>query len=203
MSQVVLSSSKVATATWSDPRLLHIPAICAAASAAFLLLQLTFSTSTSKRLLAKLRARGVSEVLESDALLEPIASSHPTGYFFNLCSHIDKHSGGLILTWKILRLLSCVVLTTLSIVAIASSTTEAKHPESLHSPVDAKWLEVSLSIFYASHAAYLNFLLLTFLAGLHNAPRRFHLDAWPARTGDLQLPSNCSTSRCARHLYMA
>ena len=146
---------------------LLIPVGCALISVAAFLLHIVFTAVPVKRYIAKLRGRPESD--EEPQLAPPLVRQH-TGFFPDLRSHIEGHGGIAIFTWKMLRLLACIALTALTIVAVVVTNEghktigtqdvdtfkkhgkkhkkHRKHHDRWFST--AEWLEIFLCIFYVS-----------------------------------------------------
>jgi hypothetical protein len=119
MSQLVLSEVTVAAPRPKWAHSLLIPATCAGVSIVLLLLRVSLSTAVVKRLVAKLRGQQVDEDDADSVPQQPVLRQH-TGFFPDLRSHINAHGGAIVFAWKVLRLLSCLALTGLTIGAIVS-----------------------------------------------------------------------------------
>lgn len=148
---------------------LLIPATCAFISIALLVIHVIITTGPVKHYVAKLRGRSVSG--NDNDPPRPISRQN-TGFVAASHSHIEGHGGGAIFVWKLLRLLACMALTGLTMVAITSineghgmigmddcdSSVSAaiKHLEMKHKEKSAywfgtsEWIEVSLCLFYVS-----------------------------------------------------
>ncbi|QRW00058.1 ABC transporter transmembrane region [Ceratobasidium sp. AG-Ba] len=167
---------------------LLIPAICAALSAVIFLLHLVFTSGPVRRLLGRQS--------EDDDIAAPVVRQH-SGFFPDLKSHIRGHGGAIIFGWKMLRLVSCVALTALTIVAIVLTNeghktvgtkdwdevdTLSKHWGKKHKKhkkhqhrwfSTAEWMEISLCMFY-TYTTLLAIFALT-LGPRLRAVANFHL----------------------------
>ncbi|CCO37550.1 ATP-binding cassette transporter abc4 Short=ABC transporter abc4 [Rhizoctonia solani AG-1 IB] len=119
MSQLVLSEVTVAAPRPKWAHSLLIPATCAGVSIVLLLLRVVLSTAFVKRLVTKLRGQQVDEDDADSVPQQPVLRQH-TGFFPDLRSHINAHGGAIVFAWKVLRLLSCLALTGLTVGAIVS-----------------------------------------------------------------------------------
>ncbi|QRV86037.1 ABC transporter transmembrane region [Ceratobasidium sp. AG-Ba] len=115
MSQLVLDTAIRLLAPPTKPEFgahaLLIPPAGAAVSALFILLHIV--SGPAKRYVAKIRGREIDEDSEDLPIVRQRA-----GFLADLRSHIRGHGGLAIFTWKILRLVSCIVLTALTVVAV-------------------------------------------------------------------------------------
>ncbi|KAG8687950.1 hypothetical protein FRC08_011696, partial [Ceratobasidium sp. 394] len=197
MSQLVLDTAvRILAAPTKSKFGVHtllIPAICAAVSAVVFLLYLVFTSGPVERYIAKLRGREVDEDVE----VAPIVRQH-AGFFPDLRSHIRGHGGAVVFAWKMLRLLSCIALTALTIVAIISTNEGhktvgskawddvdalSKHWGRKHRKhkkhrrerwfSTAEWMEISLCMFY-TYTTLLAIFALT-LGPRLRAVANFHL----------------------------
>ncbi|KAJ1309715.1 hypothetical protein OPQ81_006480 [Rhizoctonia solani] len=117
MSQLVLSETVLAAPKHKWAHTLLIPAACAVVSVILLLLHVLLTITPVKRYITKLRGRELDE--EDSPPQQPVVRQH-TGFFPDLRSHIKAHGGPSIFAWKVLRLVSCLILTGLTIAAIIS-----------------------------------------------------------------------------------
>lgn len=176
MGQLVLRETVLVAPSSNFARPLLIPAACALISIILLLLHVIFTAQPVKRYVAKLRGRTVTE---DDEPPQPIIRQH-TGFFPDLRSHIEGHGGGAIFAWKILRLLACITLTVLTIVAINSineghktigmndvnwdtDILGKKHKKPKKRArwfSTAEWIEISLCLFYVSTGVLLRYLFI-------------------------------------------
>ncbi|KAG8697036.1 hypothetical protein FRC09_008111, partial [Ceratobasidium sp. 395] len=198
MSQLVLDTAvrllAVPTKSKFGTHTLLIPAACAVVSAVAFLLHLVFTSGPVKRYIAKLRGREVDDDVE---VVVPIIRQH-AGFFPDLRSHIRGHGGALIFAWKMLRLVSCIALTALTIVAIISTNEGhktvgtkdwddvdalSKHWGKKHKKhkkhkrdrwfSTVEWMEISLCMFY-TYTTLLAIFTLT-LGPRLRAVANFHL----------------------------
>ncbi|KAF8608398.1 hypothetical protein BDV93DRAFT_519443 [Ceratobasidium sp. AG-I] len=171
---------------------LLIPAVCAFASVVAFLSHAIYTTNFVRRYLAKRRGYPVD-----DAELVPTQSviRRRAGFFSNLCLSINGHGGGLIFTWKILRLLASVALTVLTVVAVVFSSEghvtvgrqeagafdglignkyrNEKHHKRNRWFTSTEWIEISLCTFY-TYTTLLALLALTLSPHLRTVVN-FHL----------------------------
>ncbi|CAE6498063.1 unnamed protein product, partial [Rhizoctonia solani] len=117
MGQLVLSETVFAITKSKWSHTLLIPAACALVSIALLLVHIISVAAPVRRYVAKLRGR---EVCENDSSPQQHAVRQRAGFLPDLQSHIKGHGGLIIFGWKVLRLLSCLALTGLTIAAIVS-----------------------------------------------------------------------------------
>ncbi|KAH7340934.1 hypothetical protein B0J17DRAFT_716110 [Rhizoctonia solani] len=115
MGQLVLSETVLAIPKSQWSHTLLIPAACALVSIVLLLVHVALAATPTRRYIAKFRGR---EICESDSSPQQPAVRQRAGFFPDLQSHIKGHGGLTIFTWKVLRLLSCLALTGLTIAAI-------------------------------------------------------------------------------------
>ncbi|QRW00073.1 ABC transporter transmembrane region [Ceratobasidium sp. AG-Ba] len=183
MSQLVLDTAirLLAAPTKSEfgAHSLLLPPACAAVSALFILLHVV--SGPAKRYVAKLRGREIDEDSEDSRVVR-----ERPGFLSDLRSHIREHDGFAIFTWKILRLVSCIVLTALTAVAVVLTSEGhktigneewagalSKKHKGHRGFSAAEWTEISLCVFYT----YTSLLAMSALA---LAPRvrnvaNFHL----------------------------
>ncbi|KAH7340935.1 hypothetical protein B0J17DRAFT_612426 [Rhizoctonia solani] len=198
MSQLVLSETVLAAPKHKWAHTLLIPATCAVASIAIILLHVVLTATPVKRYIAKLRGREVDD--DDSPPQQPVVRQH-TGFFPDLRSHIKGHGGLTVFVWKVSRLVACLVLTGLTIAAIVSineghntiGTKEYDLEDDLDMEVNkkrekkhkkhkkkrarwfnaAEWIEISLCMFYM-YTTLLAILALT-LAPRFRAISNTHL----------------------------
>lgn len=151
MNQLVLPDLALSTPKLISAHATLIPSACVLVSIVLLLFHVVYLV-------------GLRAVAEDDNPYRPIAGQH-TRFF-------QRHGGGVVLTWKVLRLLACMTLTALTIVAIISVNEGHKTPgvNEVDTDVDAltkrnkkyeghwkkqprwsrraEWVEISLCMFY-------------------------------------------------------
>ncbi|KAJ7102323.1 hypothetical protein B0H15DRAFT_943257 [Mycena belliarum] len=125
----VISSFKSNHTIWADS--LILPAIAAATSAVLLLLHLFWASAWGR----KLRAL-VSRTPEPEATDPPLAL-HPVGLVSEVKAHVVDHGGAVIFTFKLVRLVACLILLGLSVASLA--LTEARKTEAGQASVFGKW----------------------------------------------------------------
>ncbi|CAE6444373.1 unnamed protein product, partial [Rhizoctonia solani] len=118
MGQLVLSETVLAASKHKWAHTLLIPAACASVSVVLLLLYVGIAATPLKHYIARFRDR---ELDDDDLPQQPAVRQH-TGFFPDLRSHIKDHGGPVVFLWKMLRLLACLTLTSLTIAAIVSIT---------------------------------------------------------------------------------
>ncbi|KAF7369381.1 ATP-binding cassette transporter [Mycena venus] len=112
---------------WEDT--LIVPALVAAASVVVLLLHLFLASAWECRL------RGTSE---PDAV-NPVPVVHAGGLVADVKEHVAQHGGGVIFSFKLVRLLACLTLLGLSIASLA--ITEGHKSETGKASIFGKWGE--------------------------------------------------------------
>ncbi|KAF8610181.1 P-loop containing nucleoside triphosphate hydrolase protein [Ceratobasidium sp. AG-I] len=171
---------------------LLIPAGSTLISVVVFLSHVAFTADFVKRYAAKLRG----PVAEDTELVstQPLAR-HYTSSLSGLRFRVSEYEGGSILAWKITRLLACVTLTALTLIAIAFSgegpdTIGGQQAGAFDKPIgndhenkkyhkhnrwftSAEWIEISLCVFY-TYTALLAILALT-LGPRLRAVANFHL----------------------------
>ncbi|CAE7193603.1 unnamed protein product, partial [Rhizoctonia solani] len=198
MSQLVLSEPALAAAKPKWAHTLFIPTACAAVSIILLLISTILAATPVRRYFAKLRGRNLDE---HSSTRQPILRQR-AGFFPDLWAHVKEHGGPTVFAWKSLRLLACLVLTGLTVVAVVSiseghNTIGTNEYEiDIHSDLDAlikkrgnkhkkhkkkragwfstaEWTEISLCLFY-TYTTLLAILALT-LAPRFRAVSNTHL----------------------------
>ncbi|QRW00045.1 ABC transporter transmembrane region [Ceratobasidium sp. AG-Ba] len=178
MSQLILDTSVNLSATSIRCKLradtLAIPAICAVISATIFILHVTIV----KWYTSKLRGQGLgdcSEVATSNSV-----DRRDSSFAAALHSYAQEQGGTAIFGWKVLRLVSCVVLTVLTAVVIVSGNgghknagSEFGHKGCAQAPSILASTEVLLCVFYA-YTALLAICALV-LDSRFRAVANFHL----------------------------
>ncbi|KAJ6575530.1 hypothetical protein B0H10DRAFT_2168545 [Mycena sp. CBHHK59/15] len=125
-----LNSNSPASRLWSDT--LIIPAICAAASALFLIAHLLWVSAVGR----KTRAL-VFKTAQPEPSEEAVPAVQPVGLVSEVKEHIAHHGGAIIFTFKLVRLVACLTLLGLSIASLA--LTEARKTKAGEAGVFGKW----------------------------------------------------------------
>ncbi|KAK0238173.1 hypothetical protein EDD85DRAFT_833297 [Armillaria nabsnona] len=99
-----------------------IPLYVVIASAVIFLLQIVFSSRRIRRLFW--RSTDAPIAADEEPQLEPDAIFHPAGYFQDLKEHVSQSGGAKIFTYRVLRLVGCLVLLGLSIATLVLDVEE-------------------------------------------------------------------------------
>ncbi|KAK0192579.1 hypothetical protein F5146DRAFT_1040547 [Armillaria mellea] len=99
-----------------------IPLYVAVASAVVFLLQIVFSSRRVRRLFR--RSTNAPIAADEEPQLEPEAVFQPAGYFQDLKEHVSQNGGTKIFTYRVLRVVGCLVLLGLSIATLVLDVEE-------------------------------------------------------------------------------
>ncbi len=99
-----------------------IPLYVVIASAVIFLLQIVFSSRRVRRLFW--RSTDAPIAADEEPQLEPEAVFQPAGYFQDLKEHVSQSGGPKIFTYRVLRLVGCLVLLGLSIATLVLDVEE-------------------------------------------------------------------------------
>ncbi|PBK89786.1 P-loop containing nucleoside triphosphate hydrolase protein [Armillaria gallica] len=99
-----------------------IPLYVVIASAVIFLLQIVFSSRRVRRLFRRFTDAPIAA--DEEPQLEPEAVFHPAGYFQDLKEHVSQSGGPKIFTYRVLRLVGCLVLLGLSIATLVLDVEE-------------------------------------------------------------------------------
>ena len=162
---------------------LLIPAYLSAFSILLLLLHALLSSKLVRRPVASKQPSEAIDEEEEEAITEPAASPH-AGIINDIKTHVHSMGGPVIFTYKVLRLLGCLVLVVLTIVTLVIDeeqrtgtlgfgVAKKKHKGSRKGKggagfTKAEWLQIALGLTYVS----INYRIAVYTDRSTRHPRR-------------------------------